>query len=331
MEPFFLTCMVVAYFLTKGKVDTAAYSNGKEPPGVVRARMKHDAGGGARTSSGRPTGRGAFGLMLASRWANACEAARQRDEHKAARRRAWYDETAPEKDAAWREKQLRKLERSDWARERWAQARGLISRPTAGTATDPWARRATTTSQGRNQSTPITDSPTSDTDAGPEDGEHTTTDPASPTDQPTTDEPAPGPAPESTTPDPDPPTAGTPPPAARPSTENDNDNDNDDHSSTAATPNQGSSNMYDEAVNRLIQAADQVAEYRSNLIAFADRLAGDGWGTEVTGPLQDTQTSLTAWENLYRDTAERIKNQGDQGAAAYDQAPYVPGPHAVLS
>ncbi len=95
MEAFFLTCVVVAFFVTKGRTDTAAYSNGKEPPGLARARMRHEAGGGARTASGRPTGRGAFGLLVASRWAEACRAAQHRGEHRAARRRAWFDETAP--------------------------------------------------------------------------------------------------------------------------------------------------------------------------------------------------------------------------------------------
>lgn len=115
MEAFFLTCVVVAFFVTKGRTDTAAYSNGKEPPGLVRARMRHAAGGGARTGSGRPVGRGAFGLLVSSRWASACRAAQHRGEHRAARRRAWFDETAPQRDQRWREAQRRRLDRADRA------------------------------------------------------------------------------------------------------------------------------------------------------------------------------------------------------------------------
>jgi outer membrane biosynthesis protein TonB len=126
VEPIFLTCMVIAYFFTKGKVDTAAYASGKESPGVAKARMRHESGGGGRSASGRPKGKGAFRLMLADRWANACESARQRGEHKAKRRRAWFAETAPQRDAAWREKQLRKLGRADDARRKWAERQGLI-------------------------------------------------------------------------------------------------------------------------------------------------------------------------------------------------------------
>jgi hypothetical protein len=77
---------------------SAAYKAGKEPPSVTKARLRHQRGGGARTASGRPKVPGAFRLLLASRLANACMAAQQRGDHKAARRRAWYDEIAPVKD-----------------------------------------------------------------------------------------------------------------------------------------------------------------------------------------------------------------------------------------
>lgn len=89
--------------------------------------------------------------------------------------------------------------------------------------------------------------------------------------------------------------------------------------------------MYEQAVTRLIAAADEVAAFAVNLAGFTDRLAGDGWGVEVTGPLADCGPALAAWEASYRAAAEQMTAQGDAGRAAYDQAPFVPGPHAVLT
>jgi hypothetical protein len=89
--------------------------------------------------------------------------------------------------------------------------------------------------------------------------------------------------------------------------------------------------VYQQAVDRLIRAADQVAVYRADLATFADTLAGKRWGGEVTGPIQDMDNRLTALEGTYRDLAAQMKHQGDQGSAAYDQASWVPSPDAVLS
>ncbi|RSN05951.1 hypothetical protein DMC63_37710 [Streptomyces sp. WAC 05977] len=74
----------------------------------------------------------------------------------------------------------------------------------------------------------------------------------------------------------------------------------------------------------MIAAADQVAEYRADLTAFADTLDGKRWGPEVTGPIQDMNGQLTALEGDYRDLAGQMRHQGDQGAAAHEQAPWVP-------
>ena len=82
--------------------------------------------------------------------------------------------------------------------------------------------------------------------------------------------------------------------------------------------------MYQQAVTRLTQAAEQVAEYRADLGAFADTLDGKRWGTEVTGPIKDMDGELVALEGDYRDLAGQMRHQGDQGAAAHDQAPWVP-------
>lgn len=359
MEALFLTCVVVAFFVTKGRTDTAAYSNGKEPPGLVRARMRHDRGGGARTGSGRPVGRGAFGLLVASRWASACRAAQHRGEHRAARRRAWFDETAPQRDARWREAQRRRLDRADRARERWAAARGLTVTATgtddpggtggAGGGTDDsgggrlWPNRAR-----RSATRPPTDTPdtpdtgavpgaTTDTDTGAGGADEgadqherpAVTDVADVTDVTggegraragvtgTTET-----AGTAGTAEPD--TGGAADPAVVSGLSD----------GSVSTPRKGSTEMdeqYEAAVARLTAAAEEIAAFAANLAGFTDRLSGEGWGVEVTGPLAECGPVLSAWEASYRDTAAAMKAQGDAGRAAYDQAPFVPGHHAVLT
>lgn len=81
---------------------------------------------------------------------------------------------------------------------------------------------------------------------------------------------------------------------------------------------------YQQAVTRLIAAAEVVAEYRADLAAFADTLDGKRWGVDVTGPIKDMDGKLTGIEGDYRDLAGQMKHQGDQGAAAHEQAPWVP-------
>jgi hypothetical protein len=83
--------------------------------------------------------------------------------------------------------------------------------------------------------------------------------------------------------------------------------------------------MYQEAAERLIVAADRVAQYRSDLVAFVDQLGAKKWDVEVTGPIGDAHGRLATVEGLYRDLAARMRHEGDQGAAAYQQAPWVPG------
>ncbi|WP_224392876.1 hypothetical protein [Pseudonocardia sp. ICBG1293] len=335
MEAFFLTCVVVAFFVTKGRTDTAAYSNGKEPPGLTRARMRHENAGGARSASGRPTGRGAFGLLLASRWANACQAAQHRGEHRAARRRAWFDATAPGRDERWRTTQQRRLDRVDRARARWAQARGLL--PVAGSGSASGASSAIGTGSAGPAGTknpelwgcrrPATRHAVGPA-AGASGGAVVSTDdpglPAPPAAEQVPARQAPAGAAEvddvpGDTADPDVPAAGTPPtssPAASaPST---------------TTSSSGGCGMYETAVARLIAAADACGAYQSQLSGFTDRLSGDGWGVEVTGPLSDSLSGLAEAEASYRALAEQMRAQGDRGRAAYEAAPFVPGPHVVL-
>src|SRR5690606_18861930 len=111
----FILCAAVAYMFTgKFNKDTAqaAYKAGHEPPGVVKARMRHERGGGVRTPAGTPKGRGATRLMLAQRWANACEKAKDKQDDKHRRWRAWFAEQAPQRDQQWREKQANKIAKS---------------------------------------------------------------------------------------------------------------------------------------------------------------------------------------------------------------------------
>ncbi|OLM09497.1 hypothetical protein Ae706Ps2_6395 [Pseudonocardia sp. Ae706_Ps2] len=321
MEAFFLTCVVVAFFVTKGRTDTAAYTAGKEPPGLARARMRHDAGGGARAGSGRPVGRGAFGLLVASRWTEACRAAQHRAEHRAARRRAWFDATAPGRDERWRATQRRRLERAARARARWAQARGLttttgdspISRTDrAGRAApEPWGRRAglrpasDTGGDTGGAAVTATDDPGPPTSAGDTPVPHPTPDDTVDTVDP---DPDPDAADSTTSPGPSGPTLAT----------------------TSTTTASGGHGMYETAVARLTAAAEACGLYQSQLSGFVDRLAGQGWGGQVTGPLTDSLTGLAAAEASYRDLAGQMRAQGDQGRDAYEAAPYVPGPHAVL-
>lgn len=397
MEAIFLACMVISYFLTKGKVDSTAYANGKEPPGVAKARMRHEAGGGGRTASGRPTGKGAFRLMAASRWANACLATKQRADHKAARRRAWYAETAPLKDAEWRAKQLRKLDKGDGIRAKWAQEHGLLdlseyrerkaedqawkenerrnaeADETAGpdeadTLTDEQrqlvARIKDAWSQGKltypdigydqwyglpvgvradllkaAQEGGLEIRSTFDPDAReraglpvdrsategqrrppaarkkpPADAEQAGTDQARAAEDPAPTESAPaGDTEDTSTGD----TAAATPPEAP--------------ASSTATPSSTGGTVYEQGAAELLNSAEEIEGYKHALGGLGRDLEALKWGEEVHGPLNDMHTGLASVATIYRDLAELIKNQGDQVNDAYDEAPWVPGPEAVLS
>lgn len=128
-----LICAAIAYTLTgKFSKDTnqAAYKAGKEPPGLARARMRHESGGGARKPSGKPAGKGATRLLLSQRWSHACEKAKDRADDKHRRWQAWYAEQAPHRDEQWRGKQEKRLANSKRRADKFAQARGMAS-PTA--------------------------------------------------------------------------------------------------------------------------------------------------------------------------------------------------------
>src|SRR5699024_8922474 len=119
----------------------AAYKAGKEPPGLAKARMRHESGGGlirkspggAKNQKGKPAGHGAMRLALSQRWSQACEKSQDRAADKHRRWRQWYSEQAPERDQAWRDKQSRRIEKSQNRADKFARARG-IARDVAGPA-----------------------------------------------------------------------------------------------------------------------------------------------------------------------------------------------------
>jgi hypothetical protein len=330
MEPIFLTFVVLAFFFSKTKIDTAAYANGKEAPGVTKARLRHENGGGVFGKAGRPKGRGALRLVMASRWANACEAARQRGDHRAERRRDWYEQTKDAKDERWRTKMQHRLDRADERRGRWADRLAGIHpdeirlRRNENAAWRENARRDADAAKRNpaDDNAPGVD-PTRDVpdDTGREIPD-AVPDPAvnrAIKDQPrpgakpgnrparTKDVPAAEPVPEALVDD-----KPAPPGATAPATE-------------------GTTNVYMEAVTQLTRAADGVAAWRNALKTFGDGLEGKGWGQQVTGPIKDMDTELATLEGQYRDKAAQMKQQGDNGKAAYEQAPWVPNAEAALA
>lgn len=129
MELFTL-CLAIAYMVTgKFNRDTAiaAYQHGQEPPGLAKARMRHERRGGHYNESGRPVGPGSTRLLLSTWWSAACQKAADRQHDKLRRWRAWYAEQAPQRDEQWRAKQRAKLQRRQRRLQRFEHARGLIS------------------------------------------------------------------------------------------------------------------------------------------------------------------------------------------------------------
>lgn len=318
MEPVFLTCMVLAFFLTKGKVDTTAYANGKESPGVAKARLRHENRGGGRSASGRPKGSGAFRLLLASRWDNACKSAAQRADHRAARRRDWFDRTKDSRDERWRAKMQRRLDRADQRRDGWV---GRLS----GLRPDEYRSRRAEDAAWRENAR-------RDAEAAQR---NTTNDEVKPADPGTAPDPATERAARSRQDRP-----GTKPKprlrsalvlprkaaviATKPAGPSPQPVGN-------APTTEGNTNVYTRTVTGLIAEADKVAAWRRNLKALSDGLKAKGWGEAVTGPAADMDSELASIEGDYRNLAAQMKQQGDNGKAAYEQAPWVPSAEAVLA
>ncbi|HEX6359527.1 hypothetical protein [Actinophytocola sp.] len=389
MELLLLTVMVIAGLVTNGKVSSAAYENGKEPPRVAKARMRHEAGGGAKSHKGRPKGKGAFRLMAAKRWENACRYAMAKGDEKAKRRAAGLNMTAPLRDRKWFDKKLARLDKADRQRLKWGIENGLIDPPPGyepfGEAPEArpippggclwqrpedwgvacgadrvegsaycadhqtvgrtvmclwdggghcgyprpphlpycnahlgeWRERAWEVNkrivEAAAQATPEAKPEPERPKPGGEDWRNPDTELAD--DKPADEKPAgdktdgdgaeskDGDASEPATPSPTEPVAGE----------------------ASDRPTGGTSNMYQEAVAKLLATADRFEAYANDLGVFADSLAGKGWGqAEITGPLMDLVPGLTQRAGELRDLAAQMQQQGNSGQGAREEAPYVP-------
>lgn len=300
MEPILLIMAATYVISGKHSKDTAqsAYKAGKEPPGLVKARLRHEAGGGRfRTRPGKdkqPKGPGAGRLLIASRWSVACEKAKTKQEDKLRRWQAWYEEQAPDRDQAWRDKQTKKMNNRAERLDKW-QGRWTRTKTAAAGAKD--AARATLSSNKDDATEQPAESSTSEQ---PD---------QSPAPEP---EPAPEPAAADTGAD-----APANPPASSPST------------NTSSSQQEGDA-VYQSGASTMHNHANEVEGYRKALTALGQDMADVNWGAEVHGPLADMHTKLKSVAARYRNLAETVKHQGDAVNDAYDEAPWSPD-HKVLT
>lgn len=315
-----LICVAVAVMVFgKHSKDTAqaAYKSGHEPPGLQKARMRHEKGGGrfkpARGGGQRPAGPGATRRTLATRWGHACEKARDRMEDKHQRWRAWYAEQAPQRDAAWREKQQRRLnnraERLDRWQSRWTQTKDTLNPAARAREDEAWNRNAEPEADA--------DEPDPDADSAPE---ANSADTAMETDEATATEAAPEP--------------DTAPADADQADESSPDTPaaTDPVAPASSNPKQtGAQTVYADAADRLHAAAEQIEQYRADLATMGEGLEAKGWGAEVHGPISDMDQHLADVAGGYRDLAGQMQTQGDAVNDAHDAHPYVPGGDAVLA
>lgn len=314
-----LMMLAAAYMLTgKFNKDTAqaAYKAGKEPPGLVKARMRHAAGGGRRQSgTGKPKGPGATRLLLASRWSGACQKAQDKGEDKLRRWQAWYAEQAPTRDAAWREKQQKRMARRGQRLDKW-QGRWTRTKDTVNPANlrrDRDEQRAWDENTRRDQ-----DAEQQVAEAqGDAQQLRDQAPPQAADTQPTAA------APVATGEQPEQSAATTAPTGTA--------------AASAAVAEQSSTTRssvggivdYQSAATALQAAAERVEQYRTDLSAMADGLGGNQWGVEVHGPIRDMDTNLSEIAGDYRDLAVQMQQQGDNVRDAEDAHPYVPGEHVV--
>ncbi|MER7015306.1 hypothetical protein ABT324_28065 [Saccharopolyspora sp. NPDC000359] len=92
----------------------------------------------------------------------------------------------------------------------------------------------------------------------------------------------------------------------------------------ASTTTSGGTGMYEAAADRLHEKAADIDSYNQDLAVFAERLATDGWGVEVTGPPADIAGSLGEAAGIMRDVANSMREQGGNVARAYEAAPFAP-------
>ncbi len=299
MEPILLIAAVTYMVSGKYGKDTAqsAYKAGKEPPGLVKARLRHEAGGGRfRTRPGKdkkePKGPGATRLLLASRWAGACEKSKTKQEDKLRRWHAWYQERAPHRDQAWRDKQRKKLnnraERLDKWQGRWTSTKSAA----AG------AKEAVKGALSSNKDTE-SEKPAAETASEQPNQQH-----------------APEPAPEPTAAE-----AGADAPANPPSSSQ--------PTNTSSSQQEGDA-VYKSGASTMQNHAAEVEGYQKALTSLGEDMADVGWGNEVHTPLADMHTKLKSVAVRYRNLAETVKHQGDAVNDSYDEAPWSPD-HKVLT
>ena len=303
MEPILLIAAVTYMVSGKYGKDTAqsAYKAGKEPPGLVKARLRHEAGGGRFvTRPGKdkkqPKGPGATRLLIASRWSNACEKAKTKSEDKLQRWKAWYEEQAPQRDQAWRDKQKKKINNRAERLDKW-QGRWTSVKSAAAGAKDAVKTAMSSDTDAVTEQQPAADDPT---------------EPESPTSEQSAN-PEPEPAGDSTTADGQNEPTGSGPGGT------------DQQPTTSA----GGVMDYQQAASALRAAATRVEQYRTDLSEMADGLGGKNWGVEVHGDIRDMDSNLADISADYRDMANQMQQEGDNVADAEDAHPYVPGQEVV--
>ena len=367
MELMLISLAIAYMFTSKHSKDTAqaAYKAGKEPPGLAKARMRHESGGskkpgGQRKPNGKPTGHGAMRLMVSQRWANACEKVKDKSDDKHRRWRAWYAEQSPERDAAWREKQATRIAKSEARADKFARARGI-----ARDAVTPGARKErqawdenTARDEETDQATTeadslsVTDVPgEGDNDdaiavtpdaAGHMSGDHNDPSTWCGTDRYGRDiQTGRGERREVTSSDGTVGvihdddtylTGGDVSPERR--VVQQHATAHDSTTTGAATSGATSTGIgdivdYSSAAQALRTAAERVDQYRADLSAMADGLGGKQWGVEVHGPIRDMDEALATTAGNYRDLAAQMEIQGDSVRDAEDAHPYVPGAEVV--
>lgn len=323
-----LICLAVAFMVTgKHQKDTAqaAYKAGKEPPGLQKARMRHEKGGGrfkpARGGGQQPAGPGAARRTIATRWGHACEKARDRMEDKHQRWRAWYAEQAPQRDESWREKQQRRLDKRGQRLERfqcgWTRTKDSLN-PSARACEDA----AWNENTARSPYDCLTPAEAAAREAARQEAagqEADAQEAASALKAPVQS------GTQGSTPVPDgeqPQTGSESAPAEQPATTVLNSQN---------TNQTGGQTVYADAADRLHAAAEQIEQYRADLAAMGDGLEAKGWGVEVHGPVSDMDQHLADVAGGYRDLAGQMQTQGDSVNDAHDAHPYVPGGDAVLA
>lgn len=323
--------LLIGYVVTvakHGATDVTAYKKGKEAPSIEKFRTRHREKAEGKLKAPRKSGGKEPGPV--GKWAraladNAAAELAEKQRIKSEARRKWYQQTAPQREKQWQEKWQRKLDKREQALERWKRKRGLP------TDADPAAEQEQrTTDQSATDTTSAT-SPDAGTtaDTGEQQSQNTDGGQSTP-EQPRPDnggeqqsQPAPDQQPEQEKGSDEPPTNAQPdtteqapkPDASTPFARSSGQ-------STPASTSGGS--MYDQVAEKMQQRAEAIDQYRSELAVLGDGLFNKGWGAEVTGPLSDMSGTLGEAAAEYRDLAISIRQQGDNVAGAYDQAPYAP-------